>query len=147
VELAAEIAQQRPPLVGERRGEPGRRIERVGDPEELLGLEAAAASCSVEQRRDVVRPADADARSIAQERARLVRLVELAGDDDRVGGRLQALGEPARRRERGGVGQPLADERELEQRLGSSVHADPPSAGAWARDGRMTGDREPPRAR
>ena len=35
VELAAELAEQRPPLVGERRREPRRRVERLGDLEEL----------------------------------------------------------------------------------------------------------------
>ena len=85
-------------------------------------------------------------RSLAEQRSRLVGLVELSPDDDRVRRWLQCLGHPLGRRERGRRRKPLANERELEQRLGSSVHVRPQRR-ARARDRRVTGDREPPRPR
>ena len=49
VELAPELAQQRATLVGERRRQTGGRIERVGDGQELLRLETAAADRSFDE--------------------------------------------------------------------------------------------------
>jgi hypothetical protein len=72
-----------------------------------------------------VRRPDTDPRSVRQQGSRLVGLVEPAGDDDCVGRWLERLGQASRRRERGRLGQPLADERELEQRLRAGVHAMP----------------------
>ena len=56
-----------------------------------------------------------------QDVARLVGLVEPAPDDERLGRRLERLGQPARRAERGQPGQPLADQRKLEQQLAPRV--------------------------
>ena len=61
--------------------------------------------------------ADTDAGPVAEQRSCLVGLVQPTRDDDRVGGRLEDFGETTRRRERRGLGQPLTDERELEQHL------------------------------
>ena len=135
MELAPEVPQQRAPLVGERRGEARGGIERVGDAEELLRLEATAACCAVDPGSDVVRPTDTDARSLAEQRSCLVGLVELSPDDDRVRRWLERLGHPLGRRERGRRRKPLANERELEQRLGSSVHVRPQRARGPETDG------------
>jgi len=47
MQLAAELAKEGAPLVGEGRPEACRGIERVGDRQELLGFEAAAARRSI----------------------------------------------------------------------------------------------------
>ena len=122
MQLATEVAQQRSPLVGEGRRKPRGRIERLGELEELGGIEATAAGGSFDRRADVVGRPDPDPRSILEQRSRLVGLVELAGDDDWVGRRLEGFRQPARRRERRGRREPLANERELEQGLRAGVH-------------------------
>jgi hypothetical protein len=122
VELAADLAQQRPALVGEGRREAGCGVERVGDLQELGGLETPAADRALGPRSDVVARADPDPGTVAQERPSLVRLVEGAGDEDRVRLRLQRVGQPARRRERGQLRESLADLRELEEDERALVH-------------------------
>jgi thioredoxin reductase (NADPH) len=54
----AELAQERPAIVGQGRREPGRRVEGLGQLEELRGLEAAAARGALDGGSDVVRRAD-----------------------------------------------------------------------------------------
>ena len=122
VELVTELAQQRPALVGERCRQPRGRVERVGDRQELFRVEPAAADRAFDRWADVMRRTDAHARTVRQERTRLVGLVEPARHDDRIGRRLQRLGQASRRRERRGRRQPVADERELEKGLGARVH-------------------------
>ncbi len=122
MELATEVAQQCAALVRERRGESRGRVQGVGDLEELAGIEPSAARGALDRGADVVGAADPDPGSLLEQRADLVGLVELAGDDDRVRRRLERFGESAGWRERGGVGEPLADERELEQVLRAGVH-------------------------
>ena len=111
---------------GRRRGrrEAGRRVEGLRELEELGRFEAAATDRALDRRPDVARGTDADAGPLGQERAGLIGLVEAARDDDRVVRRLQRLGQPAGRRERGRLGEPRPDERELEQRDRSFVHRD-----------------------
>ena len=94
MELAGERVEQRPAVVGERRLEAGGGVERVGDLEELLGVEASAACRPLNRRADVVRCPDPDARPLGQQRARLVGLVEASGDDHRVGRWLERRGQP-----------------------------------------------------
>ena len=65
---------------------------------------------------------DAGAGTLADEVARLVRLVEAARDEDRIALGQERLREPARRRERGLLGEPLPDERELEEGDRAGVH-------------------------
>ncbi len=60
--------------------------------------------------------------SILQQRAGLIRLVEPAADDHRIRRRLEGLGDPTGRLERGVLGQPLTNGRELEQGERSSIH-------------------------
>ncbi len=112
----AELAQERPAVIGEQGSQPRGRIERLADLEELDGFEATSSGRPFDRGPDVGRPADAGARSLLDERARLIGLVEPARDDDRVARRLECLGEASRRREAGRVGQPGPDGRELEQR-------------------------------
>ncbi len=121
VEVVAELAQQRPPVVGEQRAQPGGRVERLADLEELGRFEAAAAGRPFDRRPDVGRRTDPGSRSLLEERARLIGLVESARHDDRVARRLEGLGEASRRREAGRVGQPGPDGRELQQREGTLV--------------------------
>ncbi len=70
-----------------------------------------------------------------------------AGDDDRVIGRLERLGQPARRSERGGRREPCPDGRELEQRERALVHGLPagqrvrvgPDSDRWPRSTKRHG--------
>ena len=147
VELAPEVAQQRPALVGERRRQPRGRIERVGDLEELGRLQPSATRGPLDRRADVAGRSDPDARPLLDERPRLVGLVERAGDDDRVIGRLERLGQPARRPERGGRREPCPDGRELEQHERALVHGLPagqrvrvgPDSDRWPRSTKRHG--------
>ena len=66
VQLAPDVAEQRATLVGERRREARGRVERLGDLEELAGLQPAAAGRALHRRADVVRRADADAGSLGR---------------------------------------------------------------------------------
>ena len=122
MQLSTEIAQQRSPLVGQGRREPRGRIERLGELEELGGIEATAAGRSFDRGADVMGRPDPDPRSLLEQRPCLIGLVELAGHDDRVGRRFEGFRQPARRRERRGRREPLANERELEQDLRAGVH-------------------------
>jgi hypothetical protein len=123
VKVAAELTEQRPPLVREGRLESRGCVERLGDLEELGRVEAPASSRALRPRTDVVGRADTDTRTVAQQAAGLVGLVEATGDEDRVALRRQRLGQAARRPERRVLGEALADLRELEQDEGSFVHA------------------------
>ena len=119
---APEVAEQRPPLVGERRREAGGRVEGLGDLEELRRVEAAAAHGPADPRLDVVGRPDAHPGAVLEQLPGLVGLVQAAPDDDRVVGRLEGLGEAARRLERRLLGEPGADGRELEERDRAGVH-------------------------
>ena len=135
MQLAAEVAEQRPPLVGKRRGEPRRRVERLRDLEEVGRIETTAPSGALDPRPDVVRRPDPDPRPILEQRPSLVGLVEAARHDHRLARRLEPLGQPTRRTELGQSGEALADLRELEQRDRAAVHRVGPrlSAGRPAR--------------
>ncbi len=122
VELPTEVAQERPTLLGKGGPEPGDRVERVGDPQEVARIEPAAPRRPADPRADVVRGADADRRAFAEECPGLVGLVERPSDDDRVVRRLERLGQPASGREGRRGGQPLAHGRELEQADRLDVH-------------------------
>ena len=61
VELAAQVVEQRPAVVGEDGLEPGGRVEGVGELEELARVEPASAGRPLDRRADVVGRADADA--------------------------------------------------------------------------------------
>ena len=92
------------------------------------GIQASAAGGPLDPWPDVVGAADPDARPLLEQGAGLVGLVEAAGDEDRVRLRGQRLRQPAARRERGVGSEPLADERELEQRDRPGVHLSRPGA-------------------
>jgi hypothetical protein len=139
MELAGERVEQRPAVVGDRRLEAGGRVERVGDLEELGGVETAAAGRALDGGTDIVRPADPDAGTFGEQGAGLVGLVEAAGDDHRVRRGFERRRQPLRRWERGRGREPLADERELEQRDRAGVHGrqerdERPGAVAQGRD-------------
>jgi hypothetical protein len=53
-----------------------------------------------------------------------VRLVEPAADEHRIGARRERLGEPSAGAERGGLGETVADLRELEDLEAPVVHHD-----------------------
>ena len=122
VDAATEVAQQWPALLGERRLEARGGVERLGDLEELRRVEPAAPRRAPDPRLDVVRGTDPHPGPLLEQLARLVRLVEAAGDDDRVAGRLEVLGEPPRRVERRLLGESRPDLGELEQRDRARVH-------------------------
>ena len=122
MEPPAEVAQERPALLGERRGQPCGGVEGVGDPDELLRVEPAAARRTTHPRIDVVGGTDAHAGPFLEQGPGLVRLVEPAADDDLVAGRDEGLREAPGRVEGGLFRQPGADGRELEQGDGSGVH-------------------------
>ena len=122
MDLAGEGVQERPSVVGQARLEAGGRIERVGELEELGRIEAAAARRPLDRGADVVGRADTDPRPLAEQRPRLVRLVEGPSDDDRLGRRLEFIGEPAGRGEGCLLGEPLTDLRELEEEDRAGVH-------------------------
>ena len=63
VQVAAQVAQQRPAVVGEDGGQSRGRIERVRDRQEVRRLEPAAADRPLDARPDVVRAADPDVRA------------------------------------------------------------------------------------
>ena len=94
MQVAREFVQQRSAIVGEDGRQPRRRVERVGKLEELERFEAAATGSPFDGRADVPCRADPDARSVRDERARLVGLLEAPGHDDRVRRRLERLGQP-----------------------------------------------------
>src|SRR5207249_2996475 len=110
VEVAGDRVEERPPVVRQRVLEPGGGIERVGELEELGGIEPAAARRPLDGGPDVVRGADPDSWPLGQERTRLVRLVEAARDEDRVALGQERLGQTARRREGGLLRESVADE-------------------------------------
>jgi hypothetical protein len=122
VQLPPEVAQQRSALVGERRGQASGRIERLGDRQELLRVQATAPCGPFDGWTDVVGGPDPDPGPLLQEAPRLVRLVELPGHDHWIGRRLQGLGQAARRRERRRGRQPFPDLGVLEQGLRARVH-------------------------
>jgi hypothetical protein len=94
VQLATQVAQQRPALVRERGRQPGGGVERVGHLDELLGVEPATARGALDRRTDVARGPDPDARPLLEQRPGLVGLVQRPGHDDRVARRLERLGQP-----------------------------------------------------
>ncbi len=143
VEVVPQLAKQRASVIGEDGGQSGRRVQRVGDLEEVRRLQASTASGPVDPWADVVGAADTDGRPFLEQRERLVGLVERAGDDHGLAGGFERFGQPPGWAESGRSGKPLADERELEQdgrtlihrtgdqssttekRHGTSVHGDP----------------------
>ena len=87
-------------------------------------------------RADVVGGSDPHSRPLGQEGPGLVRLVEGAANDDRIALGDEALGQPARGRELGLLGEALADQREFEEDDRAGVHPGQPGPGAAASGGR-----------
>jgi hypothetical protein len=99
VEPAADLAQQGPPLLRQRGRQPGGRVERLGDLQEVRGIQPASPDGASHPGFDVVGGTDPDAGPLLQERSGLVGLVKAPGHDHRVGGGLESLGQPAGRGE------------------------------------------------
>ena len=99
MKLAAKVAQERAALVGQRRCQPGGRIERLRDLEEVGGIEATATPGALDPRADVVGRSDPDSGPLVEQGSRLVGLVEATRDENRVCGRFERFGEPAARGE------------------------------------------------
>jgi hypothetical protein len=87
--------EQWPAIVGKRGREAIRRIQRLGELEELRWIEPATAGRPLDRGPDVVRRPDPDARSLFEQRTRLVRFVEAARDDHRIRRRFERLRESA----------------------------------------------------
>ena len=132
VQFASQLVEEGAPIVDEDGGQPRRRIEGLGKLEELERLQAAATGRPLDPRPDVARRADADARPVLDQRPRLVRLVEAAGDHDRIGARARAPRPDAAMAEGGRVGQPGTDQGELEQGQRPAVHLRRLAAGSAA---------------
>ncbi len=115
MEVTRQLAKERPAVVGEDRRQARRRIERLGDLEELGWVQPAAADRPPDRRADVAGRPDPGPRPLLEEVTGLVRLVEPAGHDHRVARWLQRFGQPPRWPERRGRGEPGPDGRELEQ--------------------------------
>ena len=128
VQVVAEIAEERPALVGKGRPEARRRVERIGDLEEPGRIDPSTAGGPLDPRSDIVGGADTDTGPFGEEGTGLVGLVEAAGDDHRIGRRLEGLGQSPTRPERGHGGEPLADGGELEQGDRAGVHRGQPVA-------------------
>lgn len=110
-----ELAQERAPVLGQGVVEPPGGVQRLGDLDQLGGVEPTAAGGPVDRRADVPGAGDAHVGSLGQERPRLGRLLEPALDHDRVGRRLVRLGQAAAGREAGRGSQPGSDQRVLEE--------------------------------
>ncbi len=94
MQVAGEIAQERATVVGDDGRQPRGRIEGLRDLQELGGFQASAADRTADRRSDVAGGTDPGPRTLAEERSRLVRLVEPTSDDDRVARRLEGLRQP-----------------------------------------------------
>ena len=137
VELARELAQQRPAFLGQDPGQPAGRLEGLGDLEEVGRIQAAAPGCPLDPRPDVVGRADPGAGALAQQPPGLVGLVQAPAHDRGLVGRLEGLGEAPAGSEAGVVGEARPDRPELEQLDRLGVHQ-PDTLG-------VAGDRESPR--
>jgi hypothetical protein len=127
MEAARKVVEEGPAVLGEDVPEAGRGLEGLGDRGELHGVQAAAACRPHDRRPDVVGAPDAGARVLGEEGPNLARLLETDLHEDGVGDRAQLLGQATPRREARGVGQPLADEWELEEGDRLGVHQPPAS--------------------
>ncbi len=97
------------------------RIERLGDLQELPGSSRPPrAARSTAGPMSWAPPMPMPERSVSS--SRVWSVSSRRGDDDRVRRGLDRLRRALRGRERGGRGQPLADERELQQGLGPGIH-------------------------
>ena len=131
MELAGEVPEERPAILGEGRPKPRRRLDRVGDLEELGRVEPATARRAVHGRGDVVRRADADARALLEQGPRLVGLIQTTCHDHKVCTREKCFRQPPARPERGQAGEPVANDRELEERDRPGVHGQRSCLGWW----------------
>src|SRR6185436_5227062 len=80
MEARPELAQQRPARLGEMRLEGPGGLKGRPDVQELLGVQTSRARGALDRRPDVARAHDADPRSLLEEGARLIRLVEATLD-------------------------------------------------------------------
>ena len=139
MQRSPELAQQLPPLVGERGPQASRGVQCFGQLQELAGLQAAPPRSPFDGRTDVVRRADSHRRPLRKEGPGLVGLVEAARDDHRIRRRLQCFRQPSTGREGCRIGQSRPDLRKLEQLDRAGVHdrqrvpRGPDSAGLSAR--------------
>ena len=132
MQAPGQVVEERPAVAGQDVPQAPGRFDRLGDGGELRGVEAAAAGGPLHRRPDVVGAADPRAGMLRQQGADLGGLLEADLDEDRVGQREQRLGQAAAGREPGRGGQPLADQRELQEgdRLGVHQPASPSPAPA-----------------
>ena len=89
MDLAGQGMEERTAIVGEAGLEASGSIEGVGELEELGRIEATAAGRPLDRRADIAGGTNPDARPLDEQRPRLVRLVEGAGDDGRLRRRLE----------------------------------------------------------
>jgi hypothetical protein len=126
LQAPAQVPQERPSLLGQDVAQPRDRVEGDHDVNQLEGLQPAGPGGTFDGRADVARAADTDARSLREQVASLVGLVEPACDQDRVRTRLDRLREAPRRPEAGRRGEAVADRRELEELDRLAVHGSAP---------------------
>ena len=122
VQIPGKRAEQGAAVAGERVAQPRPRFERGGDGGELRRVQAPAARRPPDGGPDVVGAPDPRLRLLREELARLRRLVQPDLDEHPVGRRQQGGREAATGLEPGCGRQPVADERELEERDRLRVH-------------------------
>ena len=123
VDLSGQVSQQRTAVAAQGVAEARRRLQSYGDVEEVRRVQPAAAHRPLDPGPDVLAAADTCAGVPGDKRPSLRRLLQASGDDDRLGGGLQRLGETAARRESRGCRQTRPDERVLEQSQRAAVEA------------------------
>ena len=145
LQAPAQLPQERPSLLGQDVAQPRDRVEGDHDVHQLERLQPAGPGGTFDGWADVARAADTDARSLREQVASLVGLVEPACDQDRVRTRLDRLRKAPRRPEAGRRGEAFADRRELEELDRLAVHGSGPGR-EWPRERRVAAQAEAARA-
>ena len=122
VDLVGQVAQERPAIPRQRLSQTRGRLQGEEDVEEVCRVQTSAPRGSLYPGADLLASPDPRARVLRDEGARLGGLFEASGDDHRIRGRLEGLGQVSAGRESGRRGEPGAHQRKLEQRHRAAIH-------------------------